>query len=153
MVTYTLGQIVCPGDLILVYDPDNADMFLVKSAPGSKDTNPSPSSIIGQKVNWHIPAQKGFWMMSGPEVEYFEEDEADHTWCICDNHSDNNPETTLNDFLDLFGSTDMNEEKKHQDVSFIVNPHGRYVLPLLSRPRLQVSPRVSSRPTSLMLCN
>jgi hypothetical protein len=140
MVTYTLSQIVYRGDLILAYGPDKAHMFLVKSGLGSSDTIPSASSIIGQKVNWHIPDQKGFWVMSGPEVRYIEEGEADHKFCICDDHSDDHPETTLDHFLDSLGPTDTNENEKQQDVSFIVNPHGRYVLPLLSRPSLQVSP-------------
>jgi len=131
---------VYPGDLILAYGSEKAHMLLVKSAPGSNDTNPSASSIIVQKVNWHVPAQEGFWVMSGPNVCYVEEGEADHSFCFCDDHSDDHPETALNQFLNSLGPTDTNENEKHQDVAFIVNPHGRHVPPLLSRPNLQVSP-------------
>ena len=129
MASYIFSQFVYPGDLILAYGPDKVDMLVVKSAPGSIDTNPKASSITVQKVNWHIPAQKGFWAKSGPEVWYVEEGEADHEVCKCGDHSDDHPENPLNHFLDLLGSTDTSENKKRGDIGLIVNPHGRYVLP------------------------
>ena len=77
--------------------------------------------------------------MSSPKVLYVQEGEADHGYYICDDHSDDHSEITLDHFLNSSGPTDANENEKHQDVAFIVNPLGRYVLPLLSRPSLQVS--------------
>ena len=70
MATNTLNQRVQIIDLIFAYDTKNGYMLLVKSAPDKQQTNPPTSVVIVQKVHWHLPDFKGYWVLDGSSVFY-----------------------------------------------------------------------------------
>ncbi|KAL1862296.1 hypothetical protein Plec18170_001121 [Paecilomyces lecythidis] len=135
MAQPTVPGIVHKGDLILVYNPKEAHMLLVKSAPDHTDnenTIPNAASITVQKVNWHVPGSPGFWTLSGPEVYYIDkdeeviEDEQLHSWyCLHEDHSTGLEEDNLEEFLKTMLSANADANDDSSDVSLIVNPHGR----------------------------
>ncbi|KAJ9217955.1 hypothetical protein DTO166G4_346 [Paecilomyces variotii] len=134
----TVPETVHKGDLILAYKPKEAHMLLVVSAPD--DTNNTniiqdASSIMVQRVNWHIPDSPGFWTLYGPEVYYVDKDEEDekderfHRWyCLYDDHSKDLEEESLDRFLKSMAVTDADAKDNHTGVALIVNPHGRDVI-------------------------
>ncbi|KAJ9294378.1 hypothetical protein DTO271G3_6953 [Paecilomyces variotii] len=137
----TIPGAVHKGDLILAYKHKGAHMLLVVSAPeNTNDTNPTPdaSSIIVQKINWHIPASPGFWTLSGPEVYYVDKDAKDegveedpkfHSWyCIYNDHSKDLEEESLDHFLKSIAVNDGDAKDSPPEVALIVNPHGRDVI-------------------------
>ncbi|KAH8432880.1 uncharacterized protein LDX57_010513 [Aspergillus melleus] len=131
MATNTLDQPVQVNDLILAYDTKKCYMLLVKFALDNQQTNPLTSSVFVQKVNWHVPDLEGYWVLDGPRVYYshYGTENEDYKYCLCDKHSNNNPETRLDLFLySMASSDDKQGSQANRGFTLIVKPHGRDVL-------------------------
>ncbi|KAJ5894013.1 hypothetical protein N7495_005704 [Penicillium taxi] len=131
MPEYTLSEAVVPNDLILIndrrIDPSSKTeyllypaMFRVQTVCGDS-TNPSASSVFVQEVLRKRLPTAGYWTMDGPDVRFFNEDEAGDTERDSDSEDcdkDSSLNNNLQKVLDSF----------ENPVKIIVKPHGRDVL-------------------------
>ncbi|RAL15914.1 uncharacterized protein BO97DRAFT_411200 [Aspergillus homomorphus CBS 101889] len=124
----TLNQPINIGDFILVHSPNKAYMLIVMGTP-SPSTIPEDHKVILNEINWHIPFKQGYWMPSGPKIEYdYEPDEPPHrvpeSTCLCNEHLDVGSTATV-DLAGFFKNAGIDAQA--HGLTLIVNPHGRDV--------------------------
>lgn len=127
MASTRLNQPVHPGDLILAYSAKWSHMLVAKI--GSDEPNPPTSAIAVDIPGWSPSAEPGHWTLSGPEVYYTEredgnddgDDEAGSEKTMTEETSESNW-VPLDECLEELREDCQGNE---QEISIIVNPHGR----------------------------
>lgn len=136
MAPYTLEKPVQPGDFIILSAPGKAELLFVKhTSDGGKST--ATASIIVKPISWRIPIQEGYWTLSGPKIDYWEEEnyeerqgemetDSEDEYAISDPyHYGIFKKVPLSQHLDSFNPFGANDTGKGEDTKIIVNPHGR----------------------------